>query len=55
MYLFTTTHGRSISLTRRGMERLFERRRLRVVAGRGMVDEALNELTQQAFNNSVEG
>lgn len=55
MYLFTTTHGRSISLTRRGMERLFERRRLLVVAGQGMVDEALNELTQQAFHNSVEG
>jgi hypothetical protein len=55
MYLFTTTHGRSISLTRRGMERLFERRRLRVVAGQGVVDEALNEVTRQAFINSLTG
>jgi hypothetical protein len=53
MFLFTTAKGRSISLTRRGIDRLIERGRLRVVAGQGVVDEALDEVTRQAFRNSV--
>jgi hypothetical protein len=53
MFLFTTARGRSISLTRRGIDRLIERGRLRVVAGQGVVDEALDEVTRQAFRNSV--
>lgn len=52
MFLFNAANGRSVSLTLRGLERLREMGRLRVVAGNRLVDEALNEVTRQALINS---
>lgn len=52
MFLFNSADGRSISLTRRGLDRLQELGRIRVVADRGMVDEALHAVAQQALQNS---
>lgn len=53
MFLFTGAHGRSISLTRGGLERLRRLGRLRVVADHGVVDEALDEVARQAWLNSA--
>lgn len=52
MFLFNAANGRSVSLTLRGLERLREMGRLTVVADHGLVDDALNEVTRQAFLNS---
>ncbi len=53
MFLFTSAHGRSLSMTKRGLERLLEQDRLRVVANHGVVDEALDEVARQAWLNSA--
>ena len=52
MFLFNGANGRSISLTLRGLERLQELGRLRVVADHSVVDEALDQVAQQALFNS---
>jgi hypothetical protein len=53
LFLFTGASGRSLSMTKRGLERLMEQNRLRVVADHGVVDEALDEVTRQAWLNSA--
>lgn len=53
LFLFTGSSGRSLSMTKRGLERLQEQRRLRVVADHGVVDEALDEVARQAWINSA--
>jgi hypothetical protein len=53
LFLFTGGNGRSLSMTKRGLERLLEQRRLRVVADHGVVDEALDEVARQAWLNSA--
>jgi hypothetical protein len=53
LFLFTGAHGRSLSMTKRGLERLMEQDRLRVVADHGVVDEALDEVARQAWLNSA--
>ncbi len=55
MFLFNAANGRSVSLTLRGLERLRERGRLRVVAEHGLVDEALDDVARQALINSGRG
>lgn len=52
MFLLTGADGRSMSMTRRGIERLMAQDRLRVVAHNGVVDEALNAVARQAWINS---
>ena len=52
MFLFNAANGRSVSLTRRGLERLQELGRLRVVADHGVVDDALDAVARQALRNS---
>lgn len=52
MFLFNGANGRSISLTLRGLERLQALGRLRVVADHSVVDEALDQVAQQALLNS---
>ncbi len=52
MFLFNDANGRSVSLTRRGLERLQELGRLRVVADHGVVDDALDAVARQALRNS---
>ena len=53
LFLFTGANGRSLSMTKRGLERLQEQDRLRVVADHGVVDEALDEVARQAWLNSA--
>ncbi len=52
MFLFNAANGRSVSLTLRGMERLQELGRLRVVADHGLVDDALDAVAREALRNS---
>jgi hypothetical protein len=53
LFLFTGANGRSLSMTKRGLERLQQQNRLRVIADNGVVAEALNEVTRQAWLNSA--
>ncbi|MES2889471.1 MAG: DUF1631 family protein, partial [Pseudomonadota bacterium] len=53
LFLFAGVNGRSLSMTRRGLDRLIEQDKLRVVADHGVVDEALDEVTRQAWLNSI--
>lgn len=53
LFLFSGPHGRSLSMTRRGLDRLIEQDKLRIVADHGVVDEALDEVTRQAWLNSL--
>jgi Protein of unknown function (DUF1631) len=52
LFLFNTAEGLPISLTRHGLERLSAQGRLRVVAGQGVLDEALAAVARQAWINS---
>lgn len=53
MFLFTGADGRSLSMTRRGLERLLDQDRLRVVADHGVVEQALDAVARQAWINSA--
>ncbi|MDP2417926.1 MAG: DUF1631 family protein [Hydrogenophaga sp.] len=53
MFLFTVADGRSLSMTRRGLERLLDQDRLRVVAENGVLDAALDAVARQAWINSA--
>ncbi|MDO9437648.1 DUF1631 family protein [Hydrogenophaga sp.] len=53
LFLFTGSDGRSLSMTKRGLERLLEQDRLRVVAHHGVVDAALDDVARQAWLNSA--
>ena len=53
LFLFTGANGRSLSMTKRGLDRLQEQNRLRVVADHGVVDEALDDVARQAWLNSA--
>ncbi len=55
MFLFTAGNGRSLSMTRRGLDNLLTHNRLRVVADHGVIDEALDEVARQAWINSSKG
>ncbi|MDP2262853.1 MAG: DUF1631 family protein [Hydrogenophaga sp.] len=52
MFLLTGADGRSMSMTRRGLDRLLSQDRLRVIADHGVVDEALDAVARQAWINS---
>jgi hypothetical protein len=52
LFLFGTASGKSMSMTRRGVDRLIEQDKLRVVADHSVVDEALDAVAQQALKNS---
>ncbi|MDO8903503.1 DUF1631 family protein [Hydrogenophaga sp.] len=55
MFLFTAGSGRSLSMTRRGLDNLLANNRLRVVANHGLIDDALDEIARQAWINSSRG
>lgn len=55
MFLFTSSGGRSISMTRRGLDHLLVHNRMRIVAQHGVIDEALDEVARQAWINSSRG
>jgi len=52
LFLFTTAKGRSMSMTRRSLDRLVEQDRLRLIAAAGVVHEALDAVARQALLNS---
>lgn len=52
LFLFAATDGRSVSLTRRGLDRLSEAGRVRVISSQGVVDDALAAVARQAWINS---
>lgn len=52
MFLFATAEGRSVSLTRQGLDRLEATGQLWVVAEQGVVDEALAAVARLAWINS---
>nr|MCU0764191.1 DUF1631 domain-containing protein [Hydrogenophaga sp.] len=52
MFLFTSAGGRSISMTRRGLDHLLGNNRMRIVAHHGVIDEALDEVARRAWINS---
>jgi len=53
IFLFTAPEGRSVSLSRSGLDRLQRAGLLRVVAGHGVVDDALDSVARQARDNSA--
>jgi hypothetical protein len=53
IFLFTAPQGRSVSLSRSGLDRLQRAGLLRVVAENGVVDDALNSVARQARDNSA--
>lgn len=52
LFLFGSASGRSVSMTRRGVDRLIEQDKLRMVADHSVVDEALDAVAEQALKNS---
>ncbi|MEY4980437.1 MAG: hypothetical protein RLZZ352_2707 [Pseudomonadota bacterium] len=52
LFMLTAVDGHSISLTRRSLDSLRAQNRLRVVAPNGVVNTALDAVTQQAWINS---
>lgn len=52
LFLFNTVSGKSVSMTRRNLDRLIDQDRLRMVARQSVVDEALDAVAQQALQNS---
>lgn len=53
IFLFTAPEGRSVSLSRSGLDRLQRAGLLRVVAEHGVVDDALDSVARQARDNSA--
>lgn len=53
IFLFTAPEGRSVSLSRSGLDRLQRAGLLRVVAGHGVLDDALDSVARQARDNSA--
>lgn len=53
MYLFNTADGKSVSMTRRSFEALWQRGQVRLVAGHSMVDDALDHVMDAAVRNSA--
>jgi hypothetical protein len=53
IFLFTAPQGRSVSLSRSGLDRLQRAGLVRVVAEHGVVDDALDSVARQARDNSA--
>lgn len=54
LFMFTSIGGSAHSMSRRTLDRLRNTGQLRVVADRGVVDEALDQVAQAALKNSVD-
>lgn len=53
LFMFTSPTGTAHSMSRRTLERLHDGGRIRVVAGRNLVDEALDQVAKAALRNSL--
>jgi hypothetical protein len=54
LYMFTSQSGSAHSMSRRSLDRLLSKGLIRIVAGRGLVDEALDQVAKAALQNSVD-
>ncbi len=55
LFMFTSPAGTAHSMSRRTLERLRAQGQIRVVAGRHVVDEALDQVARAALRNSLSG
>jgi hypothetical protein len=55
LFLFTSAHGTTQSMTRRSRDRLVQAGRLRMISTQPVMDVALNAVAQEAMRNSVQG
>ncbi len=55
LFMFTSMAGTAHSMSRRTLDRLRARGRLRIVAGRNVVDDAFDQVAQAALKNSLDG
>jgi hypothetical protein len=55
LFLFTSAHGTTQSMTRRSRDRLVQAGRLRMISTQAVMDVALNAVAQEAMRNSVHG
>ncbi len=55
LFLFTSAHGTTQSMTRRSRDRLVQAGRLRMISTQAVMDVALNAVVQEAMRNSVQG
>lgn len=53
LYMFTSPTGTAHSMSRRTLDRLRAQGQIRVIAGRHVVDEALDQVAQAALRNSL--
>ena len=54
LYMFTSQSGSAHSMSRRSLDRLLSKGLIRIVAGRNLVDEALDQVAKAALQNSVD-
>jgi hypothetical protein len=54
LFLFTSAHGTTQSMTRRSRDRLLEQGRLRMISGQAVVEVALDAVAHEAMRNSVD-
>ena len=55
LFMFTSLAGSAHSMSRRTLDRLRAQGRIKIVAERNVVDEALDQVAQAALKNSLEG
>jgi hypothetical protein len=55
LFMFTSLAGSAHSMSRRTLDRLRAQSRIRIVAERNVVDEALDQVAQAALKNSLDG
>ena len=54
LFLFTSAHGTTQSMTRRSRDRLIEQGRFRIISGQAVVEVALDAVALEAMRNSVD-
>jgi hypothetical protein len=54
LFLFTSAHGTTQSMTRRSRDRLIEQGKFRMISGQAVVEVALDAVAQEAMRNSVD-
>jgi hypothetical protein len=54
MFLFTSVHGQTQSMTRRSLDKMLANNTLHILAEQSMVDSVLDKVVQQAIRNSLD-
>jgi hypothetical protein len=54
LFMFTSAGGAAHSMSRRTLDKLRAQGQVRVIAGRNVVDEALDQVAQAALKNSLD-